>query len=266
MKNPEYYKEISMYFDKDACDYDSRYWLNPVVQQMRQSFREQVKYFSGKSMLEIGCGTGMDLVHFGKTHPDRKVYGVDISSEMVKLSQEKVAQSGCTNVEVRKGGVDELGTLFPNQQFDIIYVFFGALNTVENLTLTAQNLIKVLNPGGVVVLSFINKWYMGGTLIELLRLRFTKAFERFKPIWGGYSPTHYLPSHCYSASQVKIAFTELKILRRKGYAIVHPAWFYTNINQKLGKRIRRVLWSIDKVLDRTFLWQFGEYGLLVFKD
>lgn len=266
MKSKEYYNQISTYYDMDACDFDSRYWNNPIVQKMRQSFREQVKRYSGTSMLEIGCGTGIDLVHFAKTHPNRKIYGIDVSSEMTRISQERISESGCTNAKVYQGSVDDIGNLFPKQGFDIIYVFFGALNTVESLTISAQNLIKALNPGGIIAVSYVNKWYITGMLIETARFRFSKAVSRLNPVWGGYSPSHYLPSHCYSSGQVKLAFTELKILQRKGYAIVHPAWFYTNINQKIGSRISRYLWKIDQVLDKTFLWRFGEYGLMVFKD
>ena len=262
----EYNKEIGMFYDKDACDYDLRYWNNPVVQRMRQSFREQAKQFSGKSMLEIGFGTGLDLIHFGKTHPDRQIFGIDLSAEMVNITMERIESSKCKNIEVLQGSVEEIEILFPNYKFDIIYVFFGALNTVENLNLAANKLVNVLNPNGVIVLTFVNKWYLTGMLIEVLRCRFLRVFSRLKTTWGGYSPSHFLPSHCYTPHQVKEAFSDIKFIGKKGYTIVHPAWFYTKINIKLGKRLSRILWKIDTFLSRTFLWSFGEFGLMVFKN
>jgi SAM-dependent methyltransferase len=183
---------------------------------------------------------------------------------MVHRSNERVLRNGLTNIEIRKGSVDEINLLFPGQKFDIIYIFFGALNTVENLNMSAQNLMNALNPGGRIVLSFVNKWYLMGMLIELVRLRFSRAFARFKPIWGGYSPLHFLPSRCYTPKQIRMAFPWMKVVTQKGYAIVHPAWFYTKINQKLGK-VQRILWLTDQLLDKTFLWRFGEYGLFVFE-
>ena len=264
MKNTAYYNEIEVYYNMDAQDYESRYWKNPVVQQMRQSFREFVKKYPANTMLEIGCGIGMDIVHFGRTHPGRKVYGIDVSSEMIRLSNDRILKSGLTNIELRKGSVEDLKALFPEQKFDIIYIFFGALNTVEDLNLAAKSIKEALNPGGVIVLSFVNKWYITGMLIEIIRFRFSRAFARFKSVWGGYSPAHYLPSHCYTPKQVKIAFSGWSVIARMGYTIIHPAWFYTKINQKLGK-IRRILWRLDLLLDKTFLWKFGEYGLFVFK-
>ncbi len=262
----EYYKEIGMYYDKDACDYDSRYWNNHVVQQMRQSFREHVKQFPAKSMLEIGFGTGLDLVHFGKTHPDRLICGIDLSAEMVNITRDRIVSSKCRNIEIFQGSVEDIGILFPNYQFDVIYVFFGALNTVEDLNLAANKLITVLNPNGVIVVTFINKWYLAGMLIEIIRCRFLKVFSRLKTTWGGYSPSHFLASRCYTPGRVKVAFPGMKVLQKHGYTIVHPAWFYTKINSKLGTRFSRLLWSFDNLLSKTFLWRWGEYGLLVFKN
>jgi SAM-dependent methyltransferase len=265
MDNTEYKSHIADYYNMDACDYESRYWTNPVAQQIRQSFREVVKSYNCHSMLEIGFGTGLDLVHFAKTHPQLKISGIDVSPEMVKISAEKLAESNCFNVQIRAGSVEEIDNLFPNQKFDLIYVFFGALNTVEDLNSAAKALTNSLNDKGVIILSYVNKWYIGGVIIDMARLRFKKAFARFKPVWGGYSPTHYLPGHCYTPKHVKRAFHGLKTIQRRGYTILHPAWFYTNINRKLGTRLRRVLWKIDNLLNRTFLWRFGEYGLLVFQ-
>jgi ubiquinone/menaquinone biosynthesis C-methylase UbiE len=261
----EYYREIGKYYDKDACNYDSRYWENPVVQQIRQSFREVTKLYPGKTMLEIGCGTGLDLIHFGRTHPDRKIFGVDVSHEMVQKSNEKIIQSGCNNISVKVGSVEDLTALFPNLKFDIIYIFFGALNTVENLKVVATNLKKSLNGSGVIVISFVNKWYLGGMVLELIRFHFSKAFARLKPVWGGYSPQYFVPGRCYTRAEIKNEFKELKIINKKGYSIVHPAWYFTGINKRLGK-LRRILWKIDNLLEKTFLWRFSEYGLYVFQS
>ena len=103
-------------------------------------------------------------------------------------------------------------------------------------------------------------------VIDLLRLRFKKAFSRLKPVWGGYSPDHYLPSHCYSPRQVEKVFAKMKIMKRKGYCLIHPAWYFTKINQTLGERISNLLWKTDILLNKTFLWRFGEYTLFVMQN
>lgn len=260
----KYYNKVGNYYDEDANDFDSRYWSNPVLQQIRQAFREEVKRFDSPTMLEIGCGTGLDLVHFSNIYPERQIFGIDISGEMVRISTVRMEKNKRTNIEVRQGSVENIGELFPNQQFDLIYVFFGALNTVENLPEAAQALKKLLRNDGSMVLTFVNKWYLAGMFIELVRFRFSKALGRIKPVWGGYSPSKFLPSHCYSPRQINSAFEGLTLVKRKGFSIVHPAWYYTGINRRLGK-LRKYLWRTDLLLNKTFLWRFGEYSLFVFK-
>jgi ubiquinone/menaquinone biosynthesis C-methylase UbiE len=259
-----YYSEVESYYDDDAVDFDRRYWENTVLQRMRQSFREEVKRHKFSNVLEIGYGTGLDMIHFGITHPEASVFGIDISNEMCRLAKERVKKKGLSNVMAAKGSVEDIDKLFPGQQFDMIYVFFGALNTVEDLRKASLILQSLLLPGGAMVLSFVNKYYIAGMILEMLKLRFTNAFARLRKHWGGYSPLKKLPSRCYSPSQIKAAFSEMKLLRRKGYCIKHPAWFYHGLNQKL-KRVSPLLWRFDELLNHTLFWKYGEYTLFVFQ-
>ncbi len=259
-----YYKSVKTYYDEDANDFDNRYWQNPVLQIIRQSFREEVKNHPMSNILEIGFGTGLDMVHFGITHPETKVYGIDISKEMCRIAENKRVKHGLENVFIKEGVVEDIELLFPGQKFDLIYVFFGALNTVADLNETARILTNRLTKNGIMVLSFVNKYYIAGMLIELVKLRFKNAFARLRPVWGGYSPVKYLTSRCYSPREITKAFSELDVLKKRGYCILHPAWYYPNLNRRLGK-IRNVLWKADNLINKTFLWKFGEYSLFVFK-
>lgn len=260
----KYYKNVKTYYDDDAVDFDNRYWQNPVLQKIRQSFREEVKKYPLDHILEIGTGTGLDLVHFGMTHPDSKVYGIDISKEMCRLAEIKRIEHGLENIIIREGVVEDIDQLFPGQKFDMVYVFFGALNTVADLHEAARELTGKLNKNGIMVLSFVNKYYLTGMLIELVKLRFKNAFARLRPVWGGYSPVKYLPSRCYSPREITNAFSELEVLKKRGYCILHPAWYYPNLYRRLGK-ISNALWKVDQILNKTLLWKFGEYTLFVFQ-
>jgi ubiquinone/menaquinone biosynthesis C-methylase UbiE len=262
MKN--YYLKIESYYDKDAGDFDHRYWQNPVLQRIRQDFREQVKCYTFTNMLEIGYGTGIDLVHFAKTHPHVQVAGIDISGEMQRIAKAKGEAAQLSNLRVEKGKVEDLPELFPGKQFNMIYVFFGALNTVDDLEKTAQILLQFTSPGGILVLSFVNKYYIAGMLIELAKLRFRAAFSRLNSVWGGYSPSQFLPSRCYTPGEIKKAFKSYKLLKIKGYSILHPAWYYHGLNRLL-RRFLPMLWRADLLLNKTPLRGLGEYTLYVFQ-
>jgi ubiquinone/menaquinone biosynthesis C-methylase UbiE len=259
-----YYLSIEQYYDEDAGDFDARYWKNPVLQRIRQDFREQVKKHAFSNMLEIGYGTGLDMIHFAMTHPEVQVSGIDISGEMCRLTNEKIKQLQLNNVHAEKGVVEDIERLFQGQQFDMVYVFFGALNTVDDLKLVADCLYRITSKSGVLVLSFVNKYYLKGMVIELLKLRFKSAFSRLRTDWGGYSPTKYLSSKCFGIGEIKKSFSGFKLIDNKGYSIVHPAWYYHGLNRLIG-RGRPSLWKIDRLLNKTPLWRFGEYTLFVFQ-
>ncbi len=262
--NPKYYQQIESYYDGDAEDFDARYWKNYVLQRIRQDFREEVKRHSFTSMLEIGYGTGLDMEHFAKTHPDVKVAGIDISGEMKNIARKRAQKQNLSNVKAEKGSVEDIENLFPGEKFDMVYVFFGALNTVEDLKKTADILYRIVAPGGVMVLSFVNKYYLAGMMIEMLKLRFGAAFSRLRKVWGGYSPTEFLPSRCYSPKEIKNMFSQFSLVKRKGYSIVHPAWYYHGLN-RLIRRVSPLLWKSDMLVNKTFAWRYGEYALYVFK-
>ncbi len=259
-----FYQKVESYYDGDAGDFDSRYWKNALLQRIRQDFREELKRHPFRKMLEIGYGTGLDLVHFARTHPDVSVTGIDISAEMQAAANDKIRKWGLQNVVADKGTVEDLPKLYPGQQFDMVYVFFGALNTVDDLDIAADHMFECTAPGGMLTLSFVNRNYVAGMLIEFLKLRFRAAFSRHKKEWGGYSPSLYLPSKCYNPGRIQKAFSRFHLVRRKGYCIVHPAWYYHGLNRLLRK-FSPWLWKADHLLNKTLLWAWGEYTLFVFQ-
>ena len=158
-----YYDKVGTYYDKDAVDFEQRYHQNSALQRIRQSFRQHTKSYEQESILEIGFGPGFDLVHFAEQYPNRKYYGLDVSAEMVRLTQEKIDQMGLKNAYVAQGSVEDIVTLFPQVNYDLTYVFFGVLHTVDNLDSAFSDLRSVLQPRGKMVLTFVNKYFIAGT-------------------------------------------------------------------------------------------------------
>ncbi|MFY0674461.1 MAG: class I SAM-dependent methyltransferase [Bacteroidia bacterium] len=259
-----YYNSVGNYYDEDAPEFEQRYWKNPVLQRIRADFRNYVHFSEFNSALEIGFGSGLDLAHFARCYPEKKFNGIDISQGMVDLANAKISKYELENLKVAKGSVEDTSEAF-GKTYDLIYVYFGALNTVENLEEIARELNKLLKPNGKMVLTFVNKWYLQGMVIEFLKLRWDAAFGRLKKVWGGYSPTRHLASVCYSPRQIKSIFSEFNLTEKQGYSITHPAWYYIRLNIWLRPKGRWLLWKVDKFLNKTAFWKFGEYALYVFK-
>jgi S-adenosylmethionine-diacylgycerolhomoserine-N-methlytransferase len=49
---------------------------------------------AGGLVLEIGCGTGRNLVHAARRYPSARLYGFDISGEMLKTARASIARHG----------------------------------------------------------------------------------------------------------------------------------------------------------------------------
>lgn len=264
MKNqPGYYQKVGVYYDGDASNFESRYHENPILQKIRSSFRKEADRYAHGNILEIGYGPGLDLLYFAEKHPGSKVFGIDISQGMYHCAMENITKKGLKNVEIHVGSVEQIPELWKDQKFDFAYVFFGALNTVEDLNEAAAILHRCLSENGVLLVTFVNKWYMKGLLAPMLKLKFKTATARLRKIWGGYSPSVFLPSKCYSIAEVKKAFRLFHIQAIRGYSILYPAWYdshkYTHSN-KLD-----LLWQLDEQYGKSFARGWGEYSLFVFR-
>lgn len=261
----EFHRQVGRHFDEDAEEFDDRYWANPVLQRIRQAFREEVKRIAFVRALEVGCGPGLDLVHFGTIFPDKTFHGIDVSEGMIRLAEARIGAAGCKNVSATVASADDVVDRFDAVPFELVYVFFGALNTVEDLGRTAERLYAKTAPGGHLVLTFVNQLYLADIAINLVKGRFREAFRRFKPVWGGYSRQRFLPSKCLSPREVRAAFGRGgRELHRRGFSILYPAWYRARWVPKL-RRASHWLWEADRWLNRTPMWCTGEYCLYVFR-
>lgn len=259
-----YYDGVKKYYDDDSVAFEQRYHENITLQKIRNSFREETEKYSFENILEIGFGPGFDIEYFASKYPDKKVFGIDISSGMKNIAERSISKKGLTNVSLAVGSVEDIENEFPNEKFDLIIVYFGALNTVENIDKIQSYLSDILSANGTMVLTFVNKWYMMAILKPLLKLKFNMAFRRLKKVWGGYSPVKFLASKCYSENEIKKYFNRFQIIKKRGYSIFFPAWYENRITRQNPELAER-LWKADQKLQNTPLWNFGEYSLYVFK-
>lgn len=51
----------------------------------------------GGTVLEIGCGTGRNLAQIAKKWPEARLYGLDISEEMLKSASLNLRRAGCVD-------------------------------------------------------------------------------------------------------------------------------------------------------------------------
>src|SRR5689334_23895400 len=100
----------------------------------------------GETVLDLGSGGGIDvLLSARRVGPTGKVYGLDMTDEMLALALENREKAGATNVEFLKGHIEAIP--LPSSTVDVIIS-----NCVINLSGDKRQVLKeafrVLKPGG----------------------------------------------------------------------------------------------------------------------
>lgn len=261
----KYYKNVASHFDQDAQLFEQRYDENPILHRIRKEFRFYTELHYFDSALEIGCGPGIDVEYFASKYPDKKFVAIDVSPQMVRLVNQKVAENDFKNVRAISSTVEELEQYLGAEKFDMVYVYFGGLNTVTDLRKNALIIKKFLKPNGTLVLTCVNRYYVVDAIIRMLKLKFRSATARFRNKWPGYSPGRDLKSNVYSYKYIKKCFDpDFEIVQKRGYSLFYPPWYGARHLKNLGS-IAEVLWKIDSILQKTPFWNTGEYSLYVMK-
>lgn len=250
------------YYDAFAETAEERYASNHVLVRVREAFRRAVESHPAATVLDLGCGPGTDLAWFAERYPGRHYAGIDVSPRMVALARAKLTNRG---VRVDRGCAVDVPRAFPGEQFDLIYSFFGPLNTEPDLESAVAALAQAVAPGGVLVLTFVSRSYVLDAALQLLRGRVGRAVARFTDRWRGYSLDTPLDASLYFPRQIEKCFAPaFQIERREGFSILYPAWYRAARFREHGTLVR-ALWLVDRALNRTPLWSAGEHLLYVLR-
>ena len=101
---------------------------------------------AGETVLDLGSGGGIDvLLSARRVGPGGRVFGLDMTDEMLALARENQAKSGIENVQFLKGEIENIP--LPDNTVDVIIS-----NCVINLSADKDKVLKeafrVLKPGG----------------------------------------------------------------------------------------------------------------------
>ncbi len=103
---------------------------------------------AGGSVLEMGCGTGRNLVAVGRRHPDARLYGFDISGEMLKTAHRNVERSGL-GIRLAEGDacLFDPKAAFGEASFDRVY-FSYTLSMIPDWTAALAHGLSLVKDGG----------------------------------------------------------------------------------------------------------------------
>ena len=100
--------------------------------------------WSGKRVLEIGCGIGTDTVNFARA--GAQVTAVDLSDASADVARRRLEVYGLGDrVTIHVGNAEELPTILPAQTFDLVYSF-GVIHHSPHPRRIVEHLRQYMTP------------------------------------------------------------------------------------------------------------------------
>jgi S-adenosylmethionine-diacylgycerolhomoserine-N-methlytransferase len=126
----------------------------------------------GDAVLEVGCGTGRNLAVAAARYPTARLFGIDVSTEMLSSASASIARAGLAP-QVRLAHADatcfDPQPLFGIARFDRIFVSYS-LSMIPQWEAVIDHALSVLGPGGELhIVDFGGQRRLPGVFRTLLR-------------------------------------------------------------------------------------------------
>jgi arsenite methyltransferase len=127
---------------------------------------------AGQTVLDLGSGGGIDVLLSAKrVGATGKVYGLDMTDEMLALARKNQRKAGATNVEFLKGTIEAIP--LPDHSVDVI-ISNCVINLSTDKDAVLREAFRVLRPGGRFAVSDV-----------VVRGQVPAAVRRSMELWVG---------------------------------------------------------------------------------
>lgn len=139
------------FFDRWSKSYD-----NPIFQFWMKGFQRQVfkelELNENTKLLDVGCGTGQFLSKLNELKGPAKLYGIDISEEMLKKAKQRLGSAA----ELKIADVHVLP--FKENYFDYV-ISTEAFHHYGSQLSALKEMKRVAKPGRRIIISDINFFF-----------------------------------------------------------------------------------------------------------
>lgn len=125
-----------------------------IIDMLTPYHKEVYQYdrFSGKRVLEIGCGMGSHARRFAEHAGE--FYAVDLSPQSIEITKKRFALFNLDSKNVVMGDAENLP--YPDEYFDHVYSN-GVIHHSPDTQKAVMEIYRVLKPGGTVTVMIYNK-------------------------------------------------------------------------------------------------------------
>ena len=128
--------------------------LNPVrLAFIEHMLRAQDRNFKGVRAIDVGCGGG--LLSEAMAQAGASVVGVDLSPELLEVAKLHALGAELTGIEYQLQSAEDMAQSRP-EQFDLV-TCMEMLEHVPDPESVLDACVKLLKPGGLLVLSTLNR-------------------------------------------------------------------------------------------------------------
>jgi len=238
-------------FDRIAPNYDKLWTQAGAGRAQRNAVWDVVDrlFQPGDEILDVGCGTGEDAVHLGRS--GIHVSAIDSSGEMVRIASSR-------GVAATRLSVEEIGRI--NARYDGLLSDFGALNCTGDLHAVAAGFARRVRPGGCAVLCLLNRTCAWEMMWYGLRFHLREAFRRLHrgPVDTSLGIAVYYPS----GREIARAFErDFELIHSRGVGVFVPPSY-----AGVPSRLVRIAERLDSRLGHIpFFRALGDHRLYVFQ-
>jgi len=176
------------YFE-DVCK--KKYFVEPHIPVFADFSR-----WSGKNVLEIGCGLGTDTISFAKNGAN--VTAIDLSDKSMLLAKKRAELYGLSEkINFINKNCEEIDSFMTNEKFDLVYSF-GVLHHVISPDVVLKKIMKYMDKDSTLKVMLYSKF-------STKYLKILLGLDRFQSQAGS------LHMKSYSFKQIKELFKDYDI-------------------------------------------------------
>ena len=220
----EFYTKEKRGSDKYFAEIEKkRYSYQYHLTDLFRYFRKYNARFKDKTMLEIGCGMGMDSIHLCRC--GFKLTAIDLTEVAIKVAKERAKKERC-KINFHLGNAEKLK--FKDESFDYIWSN-GVLHHTPNIQQAVNEVHRVLKTGGKAYIMLYAKY----SLVNFIHKLFNIPYEMPKDM-----KDHCPVVYTYDRKTLKKLFKRFsRVKMHKDYPYTFGFRYFAMITPKFLKKI-----------------------------